>query len=484
MARFLGLPFYTAQLSGLSFHTVQLSGLPFAAVQSLGTIHIPPWYVLVPVILAYLLMPAAFFVFFCRCLDRSPMWGGGAAYLLLSLFSRLVLRQSVHTDLLPLLTDICLLASIGCSSLGKGLGSSLSCSVLTLSAGYLCTGIAQWASFLVLADRLPQLPLPLIYLSDTLRELSALLLFLLLAWAILRLFQKSIAASNQSVLFLLAVPVFFITLVEQTIQDQIYGDTIVLEGQKLVSPVIDHTKMLLLQIFACACLLLSLSAFQKLSAALRARQTICLLEQQAKEQEIYIHEAMLRDQKTRAFRHDIKNHLLILSQLLKSGQDTQAYAYLRGLQEELSPLSAPIHTGNAAADALLGSKTAVAEQKGIDLSCRLSIPQNSPIPDTDWCIVLANAVDNCLCACDALLSPGQEEKPYIHIQGKQKGDLFLLIVENSCDPCLTAPPADGTGLSNIRAVVEKHKGAFQNKASGGVYRLDLLFPLSPTGLCS
>ena len=134
-----------------------------------------------------------------------------------------------------------------------------------------------------------------------LRELLALLLFLLLAWVILRFFQKSIASASQSVLFLLAVPVFFITLVEQLVLHQIYGDTIVLDGQGIVSPVIDHPEMLLLQLFACACLLLSLTAFQKLSAALLARQTICLLEQQAREQEIYIHEAMLRDQKTRAF---------------------------------------------------------------------------------------------------------------------------------------------------------------------------------------
>ena len=408
------------------------------------------------------------------------MWSGGAVYLLLSLFLRLALRQSLHTDLLSLLADICLLASIGCLFLGRRPGSSFSCSVLALSAVYLCTGIAQWASFWLLADRLPRLPLPLVHLSDILRELLALLLFLLLAWVILRFFQKSIASASQSVLFLLAVPVFFITLVEQLVLHQIYGDTIVLDGQGIVSPVIDHPEMLLLQLFACACLLLSLTAFQKLSAALLARQTICLLEQQAREQEIYIHEAMLRDQQTRAFRHAINNHLLILAQLLKNGQDTQAYTYLRGLQEDLSQLSAPIHTGNAAADALLGSKAAVAEQKGIDLYCQLSLPKASPIPDADWCIVLANAVDNGICACDTLQSTEQGQKPYIHIQGRRKGDLFLLIVENSCDPHLTAPPADGIGLSNIRAVAEKHKGAFQNKASDGVYRLDLLFPLSPT----
>ncbi|MCI8296289.1 MAG: GHKL domain-containing protein [Lachnospiraceae bacterium] len=415
------------------------------------------------------------------------MWSGGAVYLLLSFFLRLALWQSLHAGLLSLLADICLLASIGCVFLDRMPGSSFSCSVLALSTVYLCTGIAQWASFWLLADRLPRLPLPLVYLSDTLRELLALLLFFLLAWIILRFFQKSIASASQSVLFLLAVPVFFITLVEQLVLHQIYGDTIVLDGQGIVSPVIDHPEMLLLQLFACACLLLSLAAFQKLSTAILARQRICLLEQQAREQEIYIHEAMLRDQKTRAFRHDIKNHLLVLAQLLKNGQADQACTYLQNLQEGLAPLSTSIHTGNAAADALLGSKAAVAQQKGIDLSCRLSLPKASPVPDTDWCIVLANAVDNGIHACNALLSSGQSsgqaKNPYIRIQGRQKGDLFLLIVENSCDPQLTAPPADGIGLSNIRAVAEKHRGAFQNQVSGGVYRLDLLFPLSPTEPC-
>ncbi len=89
----------------------------------------------------------------------------------------------------------------------------------------------------------------------------------------------------------------------------------------------------------------------------------------------------------------------------------------------------------------------------------------------DWCILLSNALDNAIKACQEV----PEEERYIHMSSRKKGNFYLLTVENSCSRELEKAPEDGIGLSNIRAVAEKNHGTVENTAFDGTYRLQLLF---------
>ena len=184
-------------------------------------------------------------------------------------------------------------------------------------------------------------------------------------------------------------------------------------------------------------------------------------------------EAALREKQTRAFCHDLQNHLTVLGELLKTGQTEEAGSYLSQFTESAEGLFCTVRTGNPAADVLLGSKCAVAKQKEIQVSCELAIPKKSGISDIDWCILLSNAFDNAVTACEAV----PVSKRYIYLSGKKKGNFYLLMVENSCDTALAAPP-EGIGLSNIRTVLEAAGGTMEKTVSGGVYQLKLLFLLS------
>ena len=58
--------------------------------------------------------------------------------------------------------------------------------------------------------------------------------------------------------------------------------------------------------------------------------------------------------------------------------------------------------------------------------------------------------------------------------------LFFFAAENTCsdEPQLPA----GTGLSNIKAVVEKYHGALQNEKNGRQFYLRVLLHISPCDL--
>ncbi len=467
------------------------------------------WQLALPIIISQILIPLASFSFFCRCGQVPFHWGLGIFYTLLhGILTALTISFHI-TGILLLLSEILLLSAVGLlfqsflapgskwAATPKNLAgpntsesmppvwqrtfmerpartSAFYASVLAISITSLCRGIAQWASFgsfhLIMTNTF------LVYISDTVRELLNLLLFLLISRIILKHFLRQLHIPGHTELALLTIPVFFISLVEQTIQNTIYGSTVVVDTRdNLIFPVINHTEMLFLQIFACACLFFTLVAYQKIMASFYAWQSLQRFQQQVREQKTYIQESQLRYQQTQAFRHDIKNHLTVLAELLKADNSRQAYEYLIRLEESLSQLSAPVQTGNAAVDALLGSKLSTAKQKKISVRCQLAIPKHSSVHDYDWCIVLANAIDNALAACDYL----PEENRFLHISGKKKGNFYLLLIENSCRPGIKQLPKDGIGLSNIRSVMEKQNGTIHNQVSDGVYRLELLFLLQP-----
>lgn len=436
------------------------------------------WYMVLPALMAHVLLPLITFSFFCRYCLISFRWLPGICYTLLSA-GIYVWEIKYHLQGGPgLLAEILLLMGCGCVMLKQKRTKALTMSVLVLSFLSVSDGIMSWIGYRIVLPFILKYEMWVLP-SDTVRECFRLLLVCSLSVFILNYFRQSIATTNRQTLIHLTIPVFFISMVVRIIQTSVYGDEIRVDagtGEVLAVLHINHTELLFLQLFACVCLLVKLLAYQKIQSIFRAEQKVQLLEQQAVEQEIYIQEVVLRDRQTRAFRHDIKNHLTVLAELLKAGQTDRAYEYLSNLEQAAMELSFTVRTGNAAVDALLGSKCSLAEQKGIRIQCELMVPEHSPIKDTDWCILLSNALDNAVKACEVIT----EEDRFIHITSRMKGNFYLMTIGNSCSRELREVPEDGIGLSNIRAVAEKNHGTVENTVSDGTYRLRIFF----TGLHS
>lgn len=432
------------------------------------------WYMVMPALIAHVLLPLTTFFFFCRYCMISFRWLPGICYTLLSA-GIYVWEIKYHLQGSPgLLVEILLLMGCGCVMLKQKRLEALTMSVLVLSVLSVSNGIMSWIGYRIILPFILKHEMWILP-SDTVRECFRLLLVCGLSVFILNYFRQSITTTNRQTLIQLTIPVFFISMVVRIIQTSVYGDEIRVDagtGEVLATLHMNHTEFLFLQLFACVCLLVTLLAYQKIQSILQAEQKVQLLEQQAAEQENYIQEAVLRDRQTRAFRHDIRNHLTVLAELLKAGQTDQAYEYLSNLEQSATELSFTFRSGNAAVDALLGSKCSLAEQKRIRIRCELMVPEYSLIKDMDWCILLSNALDNAIKACEVIT----EEDRFIHITSRKKGNFFLLTIENSCSRKLREVPEDGIGLSNMRAVVEKNHGTVENTVSDGTYRLRMLFP--------
>ncbi len=232
-----------------------------------------------------------------------------------------------------------------------------------------------------------------------------------------------------------------------------------------------HAMLLLLQILGLGALLCMLYACRHLDRSMEQQEALRSLEQAAQAQKGYIAEAQARYEQTRAFRHDIQNHLSVVCALLDSGKTDEGRRYLQKLRAASSMLAFPYQTGNPIVDILLGEKLGLAKEKGILAEVSLLLPASCGIEDPDWCVIFSNALDNAISACRKM-----EGERVIRISGERQGDFFMLAFEN---PCLEGPlPPAGTGLSNLKAAAEKYQGTMLTEKTGGYFCLHVLLNLS------
>ena len=230
-----------------------------------------------------------------------------------------------------------------------------------------------------------------------------------------------------------------------------------------------HSALLVMQILGLAALLCTLYAYQHICHSFQTQAALQSLEQAAQAQKNYIAEAQRRYAQTKAFRHDIANHLSVLNGLLNNGELDESKAYLNKLKTVSTSLSFPYQTGNPVVDILLSEKLGLAKEITAEVS--LLLPRPCGIADFDLCVIFANALDNAINACQSV-----KGTKLIRIRGERQGDFYMLAFENTCSD-EPLPPA-GTGLSNIKSVAEKYHGATLAEKVGQRFSLNVLLNIS------
>ncbi len=168
----------------------------------------------------------------------------------------------------------------------------------------------------------------------------------------------------------------------------------------------------------------------------------------------------------RSFRHDTRNHLFTISEIIKKGNSEQAQLYIRTIvNEKLSADVAFSDTGNIAIDSIINFKLNQARNNDINIQANISVPNNLLLDATDITAVVGNLIDNSIEACMVL----EKEKRHIDVNiCYEKGVLFIGI-KNSFNGELkeengkpitkkTDKLNHGYGLRNVEKTLEKYDG--------------------------
>ena len=179
-------------------------------------------------------------------------------------------------------------------------------------------------------------------------------------------------------------------------------------------------------------------------------------------------------------RHDLRHHMQYLLSCIENGQDERAKAYISGICAEIEAQQVQRYCENEAANLILSAFAARAEKTGAVMEVRGALPAAIPVSDNDLCVILSNALENALHACQPLAEAGNPCAIGVEFRSQEQGRLFLQIANTYSGGVLfengvpvSREPGHGIGVQSIRAIVERYGGGCTFLAQDGQFILRL-----------
>ena len=221
----------------------------------------------------------------------------------------------------------------------------------------------------------------------------------------------------------------------------------------------------------------------QLSENLELQRKNAIYEKEFQLLERNMHEKESMMQEIRVKRHDLKHQMLNLLTLLQQGE----YGKLESDMEQLAELESlnglfVVNTQNSIIDSFVNNQYAVAKEKGIDFRVKIDVPAELPFAGEDLCVILGNALDNAIEACER----GKVSKPWISIKLIYDGANLLMTLENSFDGTIRKnkkgmqisrkanSQQHGIGTYSIQRVVQKYHGYYHVEVMEKEYHLEII----------
>lgn len=201
-----------------------------------------------------------------------------------------------------------------------------------------------------------------------------------------------------------------------------------------------------------------------------------MAQRQMELQKKYYDKIMQQDEGIRKFRHDIKSILKGL-EILKNSDD------IEGLKKYIDDVcgiykeNITLQIGNAITDYFINDTLDEIHKFGdLDFKIEGKFPDTIKMKDSDWCILIANAMDN---AKEALLRVENDRKLFIEVKQMNEG-LWFCINNSAVEKqkrLLETTKKDkknhGYGTENMKCVVEKYGGKIEFDFRQGMFWVEV-----------
>ncbi len=162
----------------------------------------------------------------------------------------------------------------------------------------------------------------------------------------------------------------------------------------------------------------------------------------------------------RKLTHDFDNHLNIIFQLGCEGKYSELIEYSKA-NRKISYNTIIVNTNNPIIDTLLSFKYKICIEKNIVMTFNISDLSTLVIDNKDMVIILGNAIDNAIEACEKIINKEKE----IHVKLINSSTHLVIAVRNSIESihkvsiASTKPNslAHGYGIKNIEHTLNKYK---------------------------
>lgn len=190
---------------------------------------------------------------------------------------------------------------------------------------------------------------------------------------------------------------------------------------------------------------------------------------------------ILREQRQKdvVYRHDLRHHMQYLLNCMENGYLEQAQEYIGKVCSEIEADEVKRFCENEAANLIFSAFFHRAQKQGISIRIQAAVPAVIPVSENDLCVLLSNALENALKACQR-----QKEKGLaceMEVSMFEKNTKLFIQMANSCDEPVafkndipvTNAPGHGIGLRSICAIVERYGGIYDFSVKEGRFILRL-----------
>ncbi|WDV46514.1 GHKL domain-containing protein [Clostridiaceae bacterium M8S5] len=183
---------------------------------------------------------------------------------------------------------------------------------------------------------------------------------------------------------------------------------------------------------------------------------------------------------TLRFRHDIKNILVGLLSELENGNIDECKKLILSHVEDYDISTIHSYCNNLIIDSIIKYKYKIAKSYGIVFDVDLKIPDNIKVDATNMSIILGNALDNAIEACQRVFVKDKIIKCQMHYQNES---LFIHIenpyvnsLNKDNDTILSTKKSKfhGFGIDSIRKAVSKSNGIFDVTFTDNVFCLEIV----------
>jgi len=185
-------------------------------------------------------------------------------------------------------------------------------------------------------------------------------------------------------------------------------------------------------------------------------------------------------QQMKAVRHDMKNQLLIVRNYINSGKNDEAVEYINSLTDNYMPnIQEFLVTENDAFNAIVNSKIAICNQKGIYIEIKEKRSSLKDLDAVDTGVLFGNLLDNAIEAAEKTV----DKRIVVEVQTR---DSYLsILITNSINDSvlrdnkeLATSKSDkelhGIGIKSVEAIVKKYDGMVKFYEENGEFCCHIL----------
>ena len=177
----------------------------------------------------------------------------------------------------------------------------------------------------------------------------------------------------------------------------------------------------------------------------------------------------------RTLRHDMKNHILVMHEIIRNRDFEAAERHLGGVEKTMKNVSSVVYTSNSALDAAVNIGGRKAQLEGVSYTVQVQMERDLQVAEADISSLITNAVDN------AVEAARECDEKYIFIEIKVSDEVKIhmenstLIKENKriFKTAKSDKKNHGLGIRSMKSIAKRYDGFVMHEAKEGVFYLDV-----------